>query len=271
MSVETPGPPQGGAAPQHSEGRVVRIVIVDDHEVVRIGLRALLERVPQFSVVGEADAGHRAVELADGLHPDVMVMDIRMPDLNGVDACRRIKQRHPDIKVIMLTSYPDDEAVFGAVMAGASGYVLKQVGSTELVDAIRTVARGESLLDPSVTGKVLERMRAMGTDDAHPHEKLNPQERRILALIAEGKTNREIAETLYLSEKTVRNYVSMILSKLGLANRAEAAAYAVRQNLLRDNSSLSSPAPPMSPSGGGRTGDGHLASPSSPPGSGPTP
>ena len=210
----------------------VRILIVDDHEVVRIGLRSLLERVPQFSVVGEADSGTRAVELTDQLHPDVVVMDIRMPELNGVEACRRIKARHPQVKVIMLTSYPDDEMVFGAVMAGASGYVLKQAGSTELVEAIRTVARGESLLDPSVTGKLLERMRSMGSEEtAHPHEKLNPQERRILALIAEGKTNREIAEALYLSEKTVRNYVSMILSKLGLANRAEAAAYAVRQNL----------------------------------------
>ena len=214
----------------------VRILIVDDHEVVRIGLRSLLERVPQFTVVGETDSGARAVELTDQLRPDVVVMDIRMPELNGVEACRRIKARHPDVKVIMLTSYPDDEMVFGAVMAGASGYVLKQAGSTELIEAIRTVARGESLLDPSVTGKLLERMRSMGTDEAqHPHEKLNPQERRILALIAEGKTNREIAETLYLSEKTVRNYVSMILSKLGLANRAEAAAYAVRQNLVRQN------------------------------------
>ncbi len=211
----------------------VRILIVDDHEVVRIGLRSLLERVPQFAVVGEADSGARAVELVNALRPDVVVMDIRMPQLNGVEACRIIKERHPQVKVIMLTSYPDDEMVFGAVMAGASGYVLKQVGSTELIEAIRTVAQGESLLDPSITGKVLERMRSLGSDEGPPHDHLNPQERRILALIAEGKTNREIAETLYLSEKTVRNYVSMILSKLGLANRAEAAAYAVRHNLAR--------------------------------------
>ncbi|MEW6049018.1 MAG: response regulator transcription factor [Bacillota bacterium] len=219
---------EGGGRPP------VRILIADDHEVVRIGLRSLLERFPDFVVVGEAASGVGAVELVDRVLPDVVIMDIRMPEMNGVDACRRIKEKHPEVKVIMLTSYPDDEAVFGAVMAGASGYVLKQVGSTELVDAIHTVARGESLLDPSVTGKLLERVRMLTSEDQQPHEKLNVQERRILALIAEGKTNREIAEALYLSEKTVRNYVSMILSKLGLANRAEAAAYAVRQKMVRD-------------------------------------
>ncbi|WP_324715664.1 response regulator transcription factor [Carboxydochorda subterranea] len=224
----------GASGRPQQAGRQVRILVADDHEVVRIGLRSLLERIPEFAVVGEADTGSRAVELTDSLQPDVVVMDIRMPELNGVEACRRIKERHPGVKVIMLTSYPDDEAVFGAVMAGASGYVLKEVNSMDLVDAIRTVARGESLLDPSVTGKLLDRVRNMTAEEAQPHEKLNPQERRILALIAEGKTNREIAETLYLSEKTVRNYVSMILSKLGLANRAEAAAYAVRQNMVRD-------------------------------------
>lgn len=226
---------QASAGAHRPEGpKVVRILIADDHEVVRIGLRSLLERYPEFQVVGEAASGAAAIEMVDQLLPDVVVMDIRMPEVNGVDACRRIKEKHPQVKVIMLTSYPDDEAVFGAVMAGASGYVLKQVGSTELVDAIHTVARGESLLDPSVTGKLLERVRMMSADEQPPHEKLNMQERRILALIAEGKTNREIAEALYLSEKTVRNYVSMILSKLGLANRAEAAAYAVRQNMVRD-------------------------------------
>ena len=227
------GQPQaGGQRPDRP--KVVRILIADDHEVVRIGLRSLLERYPEFQVVGEAASGAAAIEMVDRLLPDVVVMDIRMPEVNGVDACRRIRERHPEVKVIMLTSYPDDEAVFGAVMAGASGYVLKQVGSTELVDAIHTVARGESLLDPSVTGKLLERVRMMSAEEQPPHEKLNIQERRILALIAQGKTNREIAEALYLSEKTVRNYVSMILSKLGLANRAEAAAYAVRQNMVHD-------------------------------------
>lgn len=225
----------GGPDARAGNVRQIRIVIADDHEVVRIGLRSLLARIPEFEVVGEASSGNRAVELAESLVPDVIVMDIRMPDLNGVDACRRIKEHHPEVKVIMLTSYPDDEAVFGAVMAGASGYVLKEVNSMDLVEAIRTVARGESLLDPSVTGKLLERVRSLSSEDSQgSHEKLNPQERRILALIAEGKTNREIAETLYLSEKTVRNYVSMILSKLGLANRAEAAAYAVRQNMVRE-------------------------------------
>lgn len=210
---------------------MIRILIVDDHEVVRIGLRSLLDRIPEFAVVGEAGSYDEAIEKAHSLEPDVCLMDIRMPGKSGVEACREITQSRPNTKVIMLTSYPDDEAVFGSVMAGAGGYVLKQVGSRELIDAIQTVARGESLLDPSITGKVLQRMRSLGGEAESPHEKLSSQECRILGLIAEGRTNKEIAETLYLSDKTVRNYVSTILSKLNLSNRAEAAAYAVREGL----------------------------------------
>ncbi|WP_414482088.1 response regulator [Limnochorda sp.] len=209
----------------------IRILIVDDHEVVRIGLRSLLERIGQFEVVGEAASAQEAIELARSRKPDVVVMDIRMPDGSGIEACRAIRSENEAIKVIMLTSYTDDEAIFASVMAGASGYVLKQIGSHELVEAIRTVAAGGSLLDPSITGKVLERMRGMSREQQQ-HEKLTDQELRILRLIADGRTNKEIAEALYLSEKTVRNYVSSILSKLNLSNRAEAAAYAVRRHLL---------------------------------------
>src|SRR5690606_18435670 len=162
--------------------------------------------------------------------PDVVVMDVRMPGGSGVDACRQIRAKHPDVKVIMLTSYTDDEAIFASVMAGASGYVLKQVGSEDLIKAIRTVHAGGSLLDPSTTQRVLERMRMRDPLNDLP-EPLTDQERRLLSLIAEGKTNKEIAAIVYLSEKTVRNYVSTILAKLGLSNRAEAAAFAVRHGL----------------------------------------
>lgn len=209
----------------------IRILIVDDHEVVRMGLRGLLERNPGFTVVGEAGSADEAIQKAAESPVDVVVMDVRMPNGSGIEACRAIREAKPDVKVIMLTSYADDEAVFASVMAGASGYVLKQIGSHELVEAIRTVAAGGSLLDPSITGKVLERMRGMSREQQQ-HEKLTDQELRILRLIADGRTNKEIAEALYLSEKTVRNYVSSILSKLNLSNRAEAAAYAVRRHLL---------------------------------------
>lgn len=210
----------------------IRILIVDDHEVVRMGLRGLLERNPGFTVVGEAGSADEAIQKADETPVDVVVMDVRMPDGSGIEACRVIRQNHPDTKVIMLTSYADDEAVFASVMAGASGYVLKQIGSQELVDAIRTVAMGGSLLDPTVTGQLLNRMRSLSHRGGDAAEELTEHERNILALIAEGKTNKEIAATLYLSEKTVRNYVSSLLSKLGLSNRTEAAAYAVRKQLL---------------------------------------
>lgn len=208
----------------------MRILVVDDHEVVRQGLRSLLERQEGFEVVGEAGSVAEAIEAALHLNPDVVVMDVRLPDGSGVEACREIRAAKPSTRVLMLTSYPDEEAVFDSIMAGASGYVLKQVRAKELVDAIRRVGQGESLLDPTVTQKVLERIRSMGGQKAEAQgPTLTPQEEKILALIAEGKTNREIAAELFLSEKTVKNYVSGILDKLGVARRAEAAAYYVRR------------------------------------------
>ncbi len=218
---------------------MIRVMIVDDHEVVRIGLKSLLQRVPDFEVVAEAGSADETLEKikrleAEGTLPDVIVMDVRMPGGTGIEACRAIRSKHPHIKVIMLTSYTDDEAIFASVMAGASGYVLKQVGSEDLIRGIRTVHAGGSLLDPSTTQRVLERMRQRDTLDEEI-EPLTEQEKRLLRLIAEGKTNKEIAQIVYLSEKTVRNYVSNILSKLGLANRAEAAAFAVRHGLADDD------------------------------------
>lgn len=214
---------------------MIRVMIVDDHEVVRIGLKSLLARVEDFEVVGEAGSAEETMRTIDelaaaGRTPDVVVMDVRMPGGSGVDACRQVRAKYPGIKVIMLTSYTDDEAIFASVMAGASGYVLKQVGSEDLIKAIRTVHAGGSLLDPSTTQRVLERMRMRDPLGDLP-EPLTEQERRLLSLIAEGKTNKEIAAIVYLSEKTVRNYVSNILAKLGLSNRAEAAAFAVRHGL----------------------------------------
>lgn len=212
--------------------QTIRILIVDDHEVVRMGLRGLLERNTEFTVVGEAGSADEAIEKALEIPVDVIVMDVRMPNGSGIEACRVIREARPDIKVIMLTSYADDEAVFASVMAGASGYVLKQIGSNELVEAIRTVAKGGSLLDPTVTGQLLNRMRNINKPGSGGVEELTEHERNILSLIAEGKTNKEIAGELFLSEKTVRNYVSSLLGKLGLSNRTEAAAYAVRRQLL---------------------------------------
>ncbi len=214
---------------------MIRVMIVDDHEVVRIGLRSLLQRVEDLEVVGEAGSAEESIRkvdalAADGTPPDVVVMDVRMPGGSGIDACRAIRAKYPEIKVIMLTSYTDDEAVYASVMAGAAGYVLKQVGSDDLVKAIRTVHSGGALLDPSTTQRVLERMRSKDPLGDLP-EPLTDQERRLLELISEGKTNKEIAQEVFLSEKTVRNYVSNILAKLGLSNRAEAAAFAVRHGL----------------------------------------
>ena len=203
----------------------VRILIVDDHEVVRMGLRYLLEREPGFVVVGEAGSVAEAVRAAQALQPHVVVMDIRLPDGSGIEACREIRETNPETKVIMLTAFADDEALFGSIMAGASGYLLKQTRGQGLAEAVARVARGESLLDPGVTGKVLERMRRLASGEADELSSLSQQERRVLGLIAEGKTNREIAEELYLSEKTVKNYVSSILAKLNLHRRSQAAAF----------------------------------------------
>ena len=201
-----------------------RVLICDDHEVVREGLRGLIGRQPGMSVVAEAGTVAEAIEAAARARPDVVIMDVRLPDGSGVEACRTIREARPESRVIMLTSYADDEALFASIIAGASGYLLKQTRGQAVVDAITTVALGRSLLDPDVTGKVLERVRqSRGEDPALAS--LTEQERKVLAGLAEGHTNREIGEKLFLSEKTVKNYVSRILDKLGLSRRAEAAAY----------------------------------------------
>jgi len=210
----------------------IRILIADDHEVVRIGLAALLDAQDGFEVVGQAGSGTEATRLARQHRPDVVVMDIRMPNGSGIDACRAITSELDATPVIMLTSHADSEALFDAIDAGASGYVLKRVGSTELVDAVRSVARGESLLDPAVTRRVLDRVRnASRLEEAGAFADLTEQERRVLAHIADGASNRDIAGRMGLAEKTVRNYVSNILAKLALESRSQAATYAIRHRL----------------------------------------
>lgn len=207
----------------------IRILIVDDHEVVRDGLRALLRRRAELVAVGEADSVASAIKEARRTKPDVVIMDVRLPDGSGVEACREIRAERPETKVLMLTSYAHEEAVLASIMAGASGYLLKETRSQALIDAIQRVARGESLLDPGVTNTVLERLRAGKADKDDELSLLSEQERKILDLIAEGKTNKEIAQEVFLSDKTVKNYVSSILSKLGLRRRSEAAAFIARR------------------------------------------
>ncbi|TMC02637.1 MAG: response regulator transcription factor [Chloroflexi bacterium] len=207
----------------------IRVMLVDDHEVVREGLRTLIGRHKEMLVVGEAGTTAEAIETAARAKPDVIVMDIRLPDGSGVEACRTIREARPETKVIMLTSYADDEALFASILAGAAGYLLKQTRGQALIDAISAVAQGRSLLDPDVTGKVLERVRKGRGDEDPAFASLTDQERKVLEQLAEGKTNREIGEVLFLSEKTVKNYVSRILDKLGLARRAEAAAYMAKR------------------------------------------
>jgi two-component system response regulator DevR len=211
-----------------TEGNTIRVMFCDDHEVVREGLRTLIGRTAGMSVAGEAATAREAIEVAAKARPDVVIMDIRLPDGSGIEACREIREARPETAVIMLTSYADDEAVFASIVAGAAGYLLKQTRGQAVVDAIQAVAKGRSLLDPDVTGKVLERVRR-GRDDQDPAlASLTDQERKVLEQLAEGKTNREIGGVLYLAEKTVKNYVSRILDKLGLARRAEAAAYVAK-------------------------------------------
>jgi len=207
----------------------LRVLLVDDHEVVRDGVKALLQATDDIIVTAEASSVREAIDEADRARPDVVVMDVRLADGSGIEATREIRARHPKTSVIMLTSFADDEALFASIMAGASGYVLKQVKGGELVRAIRTVGKGESLLDPAVTSAVLDRLRK-GKHLLRDEKlaRLSPQEERILSLVADGKTNREIGEELHLAEKTVKNYVSSILSKLEVARRAEAAAYLAR-------------------------------------------
>jgi two-component system, NarL family, response regulator DevR len=205
-----------------------RILLCDDHEVVREGLRVLIARQETMSVVGEAGTVAEAIEAAARSKPDVVIMDVRLPDGSGVEACRAIREARPETKVIMLTSYADDDALFASIIAGASGYLLKQTRGQAVVDAITAVAAGGSLLDPDVTGKVLERVR-QSRDEDPALASLTEQERKVLAGLAEGHTNREIGETLFLAEKTVKNYVSRILDKLGLSRRAEAAAFMAKR------------------------------------------
>lgn len=210
----------------------LRILLVDDHEVVRLGMKALLERHQGFTVVAEADSEEDALEQALAHEPDIVLMDIRLAGGSGIEACQKIKSALPDTIVIMLTSFAEDELLFAAIRAGASGYVLKQVGGGDLVRALEAAARGESMLDPSLTQRVfVEVRRSIKKEEAVAFVDLTGQEKQVLALIAGGKTNREIASELFLSEGTVRNYVSSILSKLNVSNRAEAAAYAIKHHL----------------------------------------
>lgn len=213
-------------------GNKQRIMLVDDHEIVRLGLKALLDRHPNFEVVAEAGTARDAVEKVEAFSPDVVVMDIRLPGGSGIEACEEISVRFPNAKVIMLTSYAEDEMLFSAIRAGAAGYVLKQIGGEDLIKAIEAVGRGEALLDPAVTQRIFQEVRkAAKEEEASAFSSLTQQEKHVLLLVSEGKTNREIAKALFLGEGTVRNYVSSILSKLGVSNRAEAAAYAVEHNL----------------------------------------
>ncbi len=209
-----------------------RILLVDDHEVVRLGLKSLLEHHPQFEVVGEAGTAREAIEQAEKLRPDIVLMDIRLPGASGIEACEEITKRFETTRVVMLTSYAEDEMLFSAIRAGASGYVLKQIGGDDLVRALESVGKGEALLDPAVTQRVFQEVRrAVKEEEASAFVSLSQQEKHVLLLVSEGKTNREIAKSLFLGEGTVRNYVSSILSKLGVSNRAEAAAYAVEHSL----------------------------------------
>ncbi|HVD00406.1 MAG TPA: response regulator transcription factor [Candidatus Dormibacteraeota bacterium] len=210
-------------------------MLVDDHEVVRDGVRALLEAAEDLTVVSEASSVAEAVRFAAAIRPDVVVMDVRLADGSGIEATREIRAQRPDTQVLMLTSFADDEALFASIMAGAAGYVLKQIRGAELVNAIRMVGRGQSLLDPAITATVLDRLRK-GKHLLRDEKlaRLSGQEERILTLVAEGWTNRQIGEELHLAEKTVKNYVSSILSKLDVARRAEAAAYLARHSKFED-------------------------------------
>ena len=220
----------GDAAPS----RVLTLVVVDDHEVVRQGLVALLDRRAGFQVVAEAATAAEAVDQTRRFRPDIVIMDVRLPDGSGIEACREIRAELPGTRVVMLTSFPDEEAVLSAIVAGASGYLLKQVRARDLVAALEAVGRGESLLDPAVTEKVLERVRRIATGTYIDElAGLTAQEQKILALVAEGKTNKEIAAEVFLSDKTVKNYVSSILSKLNLERRAQAAAFVAKHRSER--------------------------------------
>jgi DNA-binding NarL/FixJ family response regulator len=205
----------------------IGVFLLDDHEIVRRGVKELLEAEPDIEVVGEAGTAASALARIPALRPDVAVLDVRLPDGDGVSVCRDIRSSMPEVACLMLTSFGDDEALFDAIMAGAAGYVLKQIRGTDLVGAVRTVASGESMLDPEAASRVMRRMRDQARR-SDPLAELTPQERRILELIGEGLTNRQIGERMYLAEKTVKNYVSVLFAKLGMERRTQAAAYAAR-------------------------------------------
>jgi two-component system response regulator DevR len=212
---------------------LTKVLIVHDHEIVRKGLVMLISRQEDLVVAGEAGSAAEAVEKARELTPDVVVLDIRMPDGSGIEACREIRAENPEVKVLMLTSYSDEEAVMGSIMAGASGYLLKEIRSEEIVAAIKKVGAGQSLLDPMVTASVLERIRN-GNEADDAWNQLSNQEQRILESITDGKTNREIAQEIHLSDKTVKNYVSNILGKLEVSRRSQAAAYLAERRARRE-------------------------------------
>jgi DNA-binding NarL/FixJ family response regulator len=212
-----------------SETDGIRIMLVDDHELIRKGLRTYLEQRPNMTVVGEAGTVRQAISRAPAMRPDVIVMDVQMPDGTGIEACRSIKAELPDTKVLMLTSFADDDAVMSSVLAGASAFLLKTTAGEDIAKAIEGVAKGESQLDPAVTARLLEQVRQRANAPEEKKPKLTENEQKILERIAEGKTNREIAGEVYLSEKTVKKYVSNILDKLDLKRRSEAAAYIARR------------------------------------------
>ncbi len=210
----------------------LRLLLVDDHEIVRIGVRTLLSRQPDFDVVDEASSGPEAVRKALAHHPDVVVMDVRLAGMSGIEACKEIKQHAPGIKVIMLTSYSDDDVIFESINAGADGFVLKQLNSDDLIKRIQEVGRGQSTLDPTTTARVLAKLREQHRKrEESAFSDLTEQELRVLVHLSEGRTNKEIADVLSLGEGTVRNYVSSIFTKLHVQNRAEAAAYAAAHNI----------------------------------------
>ncbi len=211
----------------------IRLMIVDDHEVVRLGMRAAFELEPDIAIVGEASGGAEAVAKVGVLDPQVILMDVRMSNGDGIEACRDIKSCHPDVAVLMITSYTDEEAILHSVMAGASGYLIKNTRRDDLLKAVRLVASGQSLLDANATQKTVTRINTLANGTAHiPGEELTDREREVLALVARGYTNKQIAEALYVSEKTARNHVSHILDKLGLSRRSEAAAFAVEHKIV---------------------------------------
>jgi DNA-binding NarL/FixJ family response regulator len=230
-----PGP--GGAA----ERAQIGVFLLDDHEIVRMGVRELLEAEPDITVVGEAGTASSALARIPALRPDVAVLDVRLPDGDGVTVCREIRSRMPEVACLMLTSFGDDEALFDAIMAGAAGYVLKQIRGTDLVGAVRTVASGQSLLGPDAASRVMRRMRGQAAP-ADPLAALTGQERQILELIGQGLTNRQIGEQMFLAEKTVKNYVSALFAKLGMERRTQAAAYAARVFDAHDHPQYRDPA-----------------------------